>query len=328
MKPGVPMERWTERAATPAEERAAASLRALREEPDLDGLAQARLQNRILLAVRPVRRRAGWRWQPALLALLTLGVAGIAAATIGAVVVARKKAEFVPLPSSAPEKSRRVKVRGPVVVQAGDAGVVAAPVEAGVAAEVAAPEVEVRAPLPAPVRQAEVRTHAAPPAAAPDVDDGEEVRMFSTAMRAWRAGDARGALAGIEDYQNMFPRGHFAHEAIVVKVDALQVLGRSVEALAFLRYLSLDRLPRALELHVIRGELAAKAHLCDEALVDFDRVLKRDPGGSVGARALYARASCRARLGDEVGAESDLRVYLLRYPAGAHVAEVRRALAR
>jgi hypothetical protein len=158
--------------------------------------------------------------------------------------------------------------------------------------------------------------------------DGEEVRMFSAALRAWRAGDARGALAGVEDYQNIFPRGQFAHEVIVIKVDALQALGRSREALEFLRYMSLDGLPRSAELHVIRGELAAKARQCYDALVDFDHVLKRDPGGPLGARALYARASCRARHGDDTGAESDLRLYLLRYPTGAQVSEVRRALAR
>jgi hypothetical protein len=63
-------------------------------------------------------------------------------------------------------------------------------------------------------------------------------------------------------------------------------------------------------------------------VADFDQALRHDPGERLGARALYARASCRARLGDEVGAETDLRLYLLRYPNGPHVVAVRRALAR
>ena len=317
MTPG-PVVRWTEKAETPAEERAAVALQALRAEPELEAAALTRIQNRIVVALRPRPlhlRRAAWRWQPALLALVTLGVAGIAAATIGAVVVSRKRViEPLPTPTQ-PDKPHRGKARGPTIVPAAEEPPAAPPVE-----EVVEP--------PAPPPRAEAPAHHAAPASPLPEGDGEEVRMFSTAMRAWRAGDARGALAGVEDYQNIFPGGHFAHEVIVIKVDALQALGRSREALDFLRYLSLDRMPRAAELHVIRGELAAKAELCDEALVDFDSVLKRDPGGSLGARALYARASCRARLGDDVGAEVDLRLYLLRYPGGAHVTEVRRALAR
>jgi Flp pilus assembly protein TadD len=147
-------------------------------------------------------------------------------------------------------------------------------------------------------------------------------------MRAWRAGDARGALDRIAEYEDLYPGGHFAPEAILVKVDALQALGRSDEALTFLRYQSLAKLPRATELEVIRGELSAKAGRCEEAVADFDQALRHDPGERLGARALYARASCRARLGDEVGAETDLRLYLLRYPNGPHVVAVRRALAR
>jgi hypothetical protein len=306
------VERWTERAESPVEERAAAAWRALRAEPDLDGLALARIQQRVQQAVRPRRGRMVWRWQPAAVALLVLGVAGIAAATIGAVVVTRQRVEIVPI--SPPEKPRRGKSRTPVIIR-----------EAPTAPQ---PPPVVGPPAPAPRPEPAARPTPPPPPPPAPAGDGEEVRMFSEAMRSWRTGDARAALALVEEYQDLFPGGHFSHEAIVVKVDALQALGRSPEALGFLRYLRLDRLPRSAELHVIRGELAAKAGYCEEAVVDFGQVVKRDPGGALGARALYGRASCRARLGLDAEAEADLRNYLLRYPAGAHVSEARRALAR
>jgi tetratricopeptide (TPR) repeat protein len=309
------IERWSERAATPAEARAASALAGLRAEPDLDAVALQRLHHRIAAAVRPRRRRA-WRWQPAVVALLVLGVAGIAAATIGVVVSRRSPVVITPLSSAPPQKSKRAKRRGPLIVAQGDAAPVGPP--APPAVEPARPVVE--APKPAAPR-------AVPPAPA-KAGDGEEVRLFSEAMRAWRSGDARGALVRIEDYEDLYPEGHFAPEAILVKVDALQALGRSNEALSFLRYQSLAKLPRSTELEVIRAELSAKAGRCDEALIDLDQVLRRDPGDRLGARALYARASCRSRLGDEVGAETDLRLYLLRYPNGPHVVAVRRALAR
>jgi tetratricopeptide (TPR) repeat protein len=161
----------------------------------------------------------------------------------------------------------------------------------------------------------------------PPGQDAAEVALFSSAMRAWRSGDGAAALTELDRYLASYPGGHFAQEAQVVRVDALQALGRSGEALAFLRTLPLAQLPRAAELRVIRGELAARAGQCQEALADFDAVLARDRNDALGPRALYARASCRARLGDELGAETDLRVYLIRYPGGPHVAAVRRVLA-
>jgi tetratricopeptide (TPR) repeat protein len=185
-------------------------------------------------------------------------------------------------------------------------------------------------PAPAARAPAAVRTTAAatpPPTPAP-AGDGAEVRLFSAALRAWRVRDAGGALALLDQYQTDFPDGHFAHETLVIRVDALQALGRSREALAHLQVLPLDELPRAAELHLIRGELLVKAGRCQEALFDLERVLTRDRDDDVEARALYARASCRARLGDTLGAETDLRLYLLRHPQAPHAPDVRRALAR
>jgi hypothetical protein len=306
MKRQAPLiERWSDGATTPAEVRAAASLAALRAEPDLDPVAMARIQHRISMAVRPSRRRFAWRWQPAAVSLLVLGVASIAAATISVVVTRRAPVMIAPLSISPPEKTRRPRHRGPVIVGTKEEAPVGPP----------APPVIEPPPAPKPV-----------PLPAAKSGDGLEVRMFSEVTRAWRRGDARGALDRIDAYEDLFPEGNFAPEVILIKVDALQALGRSDEALNSLRYRSLARLPRSTELELIRGELSAKAGRCDEAVVDFDQVLRHEPNERLGERALYARASCRARLGDQDGAETDLRLYLLRHPNGPHVAAVRRAL--
>jgi hypothetical protein len=308
------VQRWSERAATPAEARAAASLAVLNTEPDLDEVALNRLRHRIAAGTRPQRRWA-WRLSPAVVALLVLGLAGAAAATIGVVVARRAPVVITPLSSAPPVPKKRTKRRGPVIVAQRDAAPVA-PV-----GPPAPPVIE--EPKPVPPRPA-----TPPPVPAARPGDGDEVRLVSEAMRAWRAGDSKGALGAIEDYENLYPAGHFGAEVLLVKVDALQALGRSAEALRILRYTELAKLPRSVELQVIRGELSAKDGNCDEAVVDLDQVLRHEPGERLGERALYARASCRARLGDEVGAETDLRLYLLRYPNGPHASAVRRALAR
>jgi hypothetical protein len=307
------LERWSERAATPAEARAGLALAELRAEPDLDEVALGRLRHRIAAATRPQRRRV-WRWSPALVALLVLGLAGVAAATIGVVVSRRAPVVITPL-SSAPAPKKPTRRRGPVIVAQRDAAA-AAPVGPPAPALIEQPK-------PAPIKAAVPR-----PAGPAKPGDGDEVRLVAEAMRAWRAGDAKAALGSIEDYENLYPDGHFAPEVLLVKVDSLQTLGRAAEALRILRSTELGKLPRSIELQVIRGELAANDGTCAEAVVDLDQVLRHEPGERLGERALYARASCRARLGDEVGAETDLRLYLLRYPNGPHASAVRRALAR
>lgn len=344
------LERWTDRVAplAPAQERAAEQWQALRAEPDLDAMALARLHSRVVHAARPPRRLPHWRWQPALLALVILGTAGIAAATIGAVV---KLARPTPTPSlltpppAPPKPPRRVAVVRPLSPEI-PATSVPAPLPQVPATSAPAREPEVPAtsgarptarvgavPATSGVvgpREVPATSGVAGPREVPaaSMGDGAEVRLFSAAMRAWRERDAGRALAHVAEYQSLFPGGHFAHEAMVVKVDALQALGRPREALAFLWSLSLDGVPRAAELRLIRAELSAKAQRCRDALPDLDRVLAGDPGLTLGARALYARASCRAAVGDPAGAESDLRLYLIRHPDGAHIESVRRALVR
>ena len=81
------------------------------------------------------------------------------------------------------------------------------------------------------------------------------------------------------------------------------VLGRRSEALAVLELLSLDKLPRAAELGVLRGELRAEAGRHRDAIADFTPcadVARCRP--ETEERALYGRASCRARVGDRAAA--------------------------
>ena len=91
----------------------------------------------------------------------------------------------------------------------------------------------------------------------------------------------------------------------------------------------LDRLPldsdgRGRELHVTRGELRSLAGRCVEALPDFEVVLRSAGARSDDrARALYGRASCRARTGDGVGAEQDRERYLKEFPEGPAIKQLR-----
>ena len=70
-------------------------------------------------------------------------------------------------------------------------------------------------------------------------------------------------------------------------------------------------------------ELAAPTD-CAFAVADFDRIVVERTPQSFAERALYGRAACRARLGDEAGAKSDLAEYLRRFPAGRFASEARR----
>ncbi len=78
---------------------------------------------------------------------------------------------------------------------------------------------------------------------------------------------------------------------------------------------------------LLRAELRADAD-CRRALADFDTVLAQAPSASLDERALFGRAGCRLREGDGPGAESDLRTYLARYPAGRFADQARARLAR
>ena len=147
----------------------------------------------------------------------------------------------------------------------------------------------------------------------------QEAGLLRQALAALRRDhDAKRALALLDEYDRRFGQGALALEATSARAQALLRLGDTARALELL-----DRLPlwpegHTGELRVIRGELRSLSGRCRDALLDFDTVLRASAGNDPDevARALFGRASCRARTGDLVGAEEDRRRYLKEFPQG------------
>jgi hypothetical protein len=212
------------------------------------------------------------------------------------------------------------------------------PLEAPASPEPPPPPEHVPAPAAARdrrrVEQRRVRAAAVPapaasvPSAAPASTLAEESVLLEGALRRLRRDrDGAGALVVLDGYRSRFPSGELSHEAERTRVEALLLLGRSRPALQVLDAMSFGASSRDLQLHLVRGELRAEAGRCAEAEGDFADVLGRAGGSEGAARALYGRASCRSRRGDQSGARADLEAYLARFPTGRHASEVRKALA-
>jgi TolA-binding protein len=192
---------------------------------------------------------------------------------------------------------------------------------------------EIESPTPTPTERPSptaveppARPQPAPaPGPAPASALAMEARLLGSALRALRAQDGRGALAVLDEHARRFPSGQLAPEAQLARIDALVLLARRAEALTLLERLPLQRLGRGRELRVLRGELLARQGQCARALPDFAAALT-GKDDRLEARALYGRASCLARTGDEAGARRDLERYLQRFPGGEHAAAARRAL--
>jgi len=153
---------------------------------------------------------------------------------------------------------------------------------------------------------------------------------MAAAIHKLRAeGDPKGALALLDEHRARFATGALAVEEKVTRVDALLQLGRRAEALALLEPLRSPWSGRRRDLLVTRAELRSEVGRCAEALVDFGTLVSDGAHGSQDAtyeRALYGRASCRARRGDRAGARADLERYLATYPNGRFAADARAAL--
>jgi tetratricopeptide (TPR) repeat protein len=131
------------------------------------------------------------------------------------------------------------------------------------------------------------------------------------------------ALALLAEHARLFPSGVFRSEANLLRVESLLALGRKDEALSVLEHASLASAPNRDEQLVLRGELRASNGRWLEAKEDFDQVLRRHGDGlarvkaqGLQERALWGRSAARSRLGDEVGARSDLDHYLRLFPHG------------
>jgi tetratricopeptide (TPR) repeat protein len=155
-----------------------------------------------------------------------------------------------------------------------------------------------------------------------------ESRLLAEALAALRQGrDPQHALRTLDQYDQRFPTGSLSPEAAAARIDALLALGRKGQALARLEALSFERLPRAAEMQVLRGELRAGRGNLTGAVDDFESALSW-PGApaAVIERALYGRSSCRSRMGDQAGARTDLQEYMRRFPRGRFAAPAGHAL--
>jgi hypothetical protein len=164
-----------------------------------------------------------------------------------------------------------------------------------------------------------------PPAEDPVVAESRLLAEALTALRQRR--DPQHALLALDQYDRRFPTGSLSPEAAAARIDALLALGRKGQALTRLEALSFERLPRAAEMQVLRGELRAGRGNLTGAVDDFEAALSA-PGAptAVIERALYGRSSCRSRMGDQAGARADLQEYMRRFPRGRFAAPAGHAL--
>jgi hypothetical protein len=237
--------------------------------------------------VRRARARFGRRFLPVFAAAMVLLVAGSVMAVVSGwrprwfFVGASTEAET---PSSRPPKPRATNVGKPGVASI----------------KPTAPE-----PPPEPAVQARAVTRRTfrqePLSLVPPLTDrppsenpiSAEAQSLANALARWRRdGNAEAALALLGAHQGRFEHGALAVEAKVARAEILLSLARRAEALGVLDSLSLAGLPRARELHTVRGELRAQAGRCREARADLSPVLRDTPGGELGKRAALALTKC------------------------------------
>jgi hypothetical protein len=164
-------------------------------------------------------------------------------------------------------------------------------------------------------------------AAAPPSRLAAESELLLRALHELRRErDPEGCLRELDRYAAQFPSGILSHEAERARIDALLMAGRRADARAALSQVTLGDGARDHELLLIRAELWGEDD-CTRALPDYELVLGPDVPPALAARALWGRAVCRSRLGDEEGARADLAAYLARYPAGSHAPAARQRLA-
>jgi hypothetical protein len=152
-----------------------------------------------------------------------------------------------------------------------------------------------------------------------------ESRLLASAISKLRQdGDPEGALGILDQHRAEFGEGALAPEATATRIEALLRLGRNSQALVLLDAQRLS--PRGLgrEMLAARAELRADKGRCSAALQDFDQLLsvagKTDKATE---RALYGRATCRAKSGDRAGARQDLERYIEDFPQGRFIEQAR-----
>jgi hypothetical protein len=331
----TPPERWTGRAAPAdegamdAEDRAAVFLRRAIVRQPLSAAALAGVRDRIAPAER-ARPRRRWALRMAVGIALFLSGGGVvmSATLLGGWSPFRRARELPPArPVSADvpgarHAARASATRAPSTVEA--------PPPVAASPQVPARRARALEPVASPERTAP--PDLAPPSAAEPARQSaiaEESALIGAALRRLReADDAAGALALLDDHDVRFgSTGALANEAATTRVEALLRTGSLKRALVVLDGLSPRPAGRGRELLATRGELRAEAGRCSEALADFEPLLADDGARDlISERALYGRAACRARLGENDAARADLETYLARFPSGRFAARARAAL--
>ncbi len=165
----------------------------------------------------------------------------------------------------------------------------------------------------------------------PPVVDDPDVTLYTRALSQLNLEhDPTAALGTLEANRFKHPNGLFRGEAAVAEVQAELLLGRKSEALALLDAMqarTFDGIPQASELKLLRAELLGQVRRCGDALPVLTQYLEDSIPSEERERALYARATCLALLGDRNGSENDRRAYLREFPDGRFASQVRQGLA-
>lgn len=160
-----------------------------------------------------------------------------------------------------------------------------------------------------------------PTTASPQARDGV-ASTLTQVIRSLRVEHApRTALRLLDRHDRELAEGGFAHEALLLRVEALLALGHRAELLRLLDGASLTDVAASRTLLVTRGELRAAANRCAEGIGDFDLVLARSRQAD--RQALIGRARCRKHLGDVAGMRADLERLRKEFPDQALPAELR-----
>ena len=148
-------------------------------------------------------------------------------------------------------------------------------------------------------------------------------KVLSEAIHALRAQHSPGAaLLLLDRHATALAKSVFAHEALLLRVEALLVLGRKSEVLRILEGAVLADVAASRSLLVTRGELRATANRCADSLGDFELVLAK--ARQADRQALFGRAMCRGKLGDSAGARADVERYRREFPTDPGLRELER----
>jgi hypothetical protein len=156
----------------------------------------------------------------------------------------------------------------------------------------------------------------------------EESKLLTRALRKLRQDDdAPGALSILDEHDLRFAGAALAPEATLARIEALIKVHRNTDALSRLDGIAPSPIGIGRDLLIARAELRATAGRCAMAALDFDDLLLGTPAfDAITERALWGRASCRARSADPTGARVDLEAYLSRFPSGRFAGDARTAL--